>query len=341
MIAAGLLALVLQCAGIGARMRGTTTHKPMVQLGDQGTPLTNIAEDIPPSIRLLLHVRPDTIPEYRAFFDERGTSGHSIEYVPQETSLLYDENGAPIRSGDGFMRASNGLMTFVRGTDALPEYVLVTGGPKVGIHMPDVEKALTLMAGDEDVEAVAFVRELTEDENRADLARWESGAVEDHPRYARVNVRAQRVYEHPHLCEEAFTDVHAWAALTGMYLFRTIPYTALVSRLARAIDDVEACILGREDVHTLEDVRRVAGMDDKMDLLDCSFMRTVAMDGSRYGMAYFLRTVRALWGYNGRPEGLSYRTLVQTEGHRMSIKRPEDIDRYLALVESGRLPGRS
>lgn len=340
------IAVVLDCGGRGERL-GTKGSKVFVDMGNGDKPLFNLLQDIPQEIPVYIHLLNEQINEFRNILSKQNF-GHNVSYLIQDTNLLYDEEYKPIIKPDGtWAYAPNGLITFTRHFGKLPKYFLVTGGPKVGICWDDVTKAHKILDEDKEKEVIVFVRDFKKSENDEECQRWlESQHANDlnrHTRYCRINEKRQEVYEHPCMNEKVFSedDWFNWPVSTGMHLLRAEPYSAITETIIQDLEYIERRFRSQTKENSISELIK---NDEKaaniLRRIGHALVDSRSTDSEHSGKAFFLRTNMLLNGYNGDFRGLSFRTYKQEEGYCMSVKTPNDLEKYLRLVEEGKLPRR-
>lgn len=138
----------------------------------------------------------------------------------QQEGTLHDRHLSPITYPDGtLVTASNGSATFSRHFGNPPRYFCLVDGAKTGVYFEDVKKALKKLEGGTRTEAVAFARELSQN----DLENEIENSRSSHTRYVRVHLGKKAVYEYPLMPRDIIGNAE-WLALAGMYVVRSLAY---------------------------------------------------------------------------------------------------------------------
>ncbi|MBU0614807.1 MAG: hypothetical protein KJ601_01835 [Nanoarchaeota archaeon] len=291
-------AIVIQCGGRGRRA-DCKQPKPLALLVDGDRPLSNVMQDVPKEVPFYLHLLAEQKPVYVDLLSPYNNFGHRTSFILQSEDQLYDAHHRPMHSVDGLqITASNGSVTFIRHFVKPPKYIALVDGAKFGVYFPDIINALHGLVQSQR-EAMVFARRLSDGSNRTkdELAEELANYQDSHTRFARINQREQRIYEHPCMPRRVVDDPD-WLALAGIYI---------VDAQAFAIK-----------------TRRQKGQ----------LMEAESINSLYEGFAHHLKTAMTLIGYNNRPTGLEFLTFEPTV-YIPGYKNPKDKVRYEGLKKGG------
>ena len=261
--------------------------KPLAILAEGDRPLTNILEDLPNSIPVYLHLLREQKEGYIEFLNPNGNFNHNIHYIIQQEGKLLDKNKNPLQGSDGTQ-------------------VTASNGPATFIrHFVNPPEFLIIIDGAklgiyfpdviEALKVLVFDKSLdaivfARELTNTQIESEKINYSKSHTRYARLNSDAQIVYEHPQMKAEII-DKKEWLALTGIYVIRSTAY-----------------------------MKKTGEMEG-------SFMKLESMNSLFEGFGYHLKTAMTLYGYNGRPSGLKFKTIIPTQ-YIPGIKTLKDIESY-------------
>jgi hypothetical protein len=293
-VASGEFGAVIQCGGRGRRA-GIIQPKPLADLGNGERPLSNVLLDLPATMPMYLHLLREQRETYRDFLDANSNFGSQVSYLVQQEGRLLGDDKAALFNADGTqVLASNGSATFMRQLVKPPEFIALVDGAKPGVYYPDVFSALKMLVKDESLDAIVFARRLSNDKMKLERKNHDEG----HTRYARLNDKAQAVYEHPKM-KVGVIENRDWLGLAGMYIVRSVRYMDKTARM-------KGVLMKSESVNTL----------------------------ISKGLAYHLKMAMTLKGYNGRRSGLTFQTFEPTR-YIPGIKTPKDIADYSEWEKQG------